>query len=395
MKNRTMMKYYRCFYLCLILWMMATAKCMAQGELMNSYYAGQTIEVTFPSSGRGAFQFELSLAKGLSFVPVTEDGSFLVFLDESQTTHTASVHVNEADRLMRCVVYSTTNALCPSDIMIRVKIADDIDIGETLISYCKVLSDGEEGRVYQYPYEIRIIEKSISENIIPIAEDEEVSFDEEITEETDLSNTVIENTYFNMDAGNGDGYDAEEQALILNSTTTAEEMNAVTCSEVGDDAIRDNYNGVIIKLAAGKGTITVDAKTIGTHVLNVQIGKGEPTKVTKTVRGTVDIPYSVTEPTYVYLYASTAEGSAVRLNRAPSAGENSVLLYGYKVTLMDIVPGDADGDTKVDVNDVTSTINYILNKPVATFIFKAADMDKDGKIDVNDVQAIIYKALGK
>lgn len=59
------------------------------------------------------------------------------------------------------------------------------------------------------------------------------------------------------------------------------------------------------------------------------------------------------------------------------------------------IPGDADGDTKVDVNDVTSTINYILNKPVAKFIKEAADMDKDGKIDVNDVQAIIYKALGK
>ena len=57
--------------------------------------------------------------------------------------------------------------------------------------------------------------------------------------------------------------------------------------------------------------------------------------------------------------------------------------------------GDADGDGSVDVNDVTSTINYILNKPVAKFIIEAADMDKDGKIDVNDVQAIIYKALGK
>ncbi len=57
--------------------------------------------------------------------------------------------------------------------------------------------------------------------------------------------------------------------------------------------------------------------------------------------------------------------------------------------------GDADGDGSVDVNDVTSTINYILNKPVAKFIIEAADMDQDGKIDVNDVQAIIYKALGK
>lgn len=57
--------------------------------------------------------------------------------------------------------------------------------------------------------------------------------------------------------------------------------------------------------------------------------------------------------------------------------------------------GDADGDGTVDVNDVTSTINYILKKPVENFVFEAADMDGDKKVDVNDVQAIIYKALGK
>ena len=57
--------------------------------------------------------------------------------------------------------------------------------------------------------------------------------------------------------------------------------------------------------------------------------------------------------------------------------------------------GDADGDGSVDVNDVTSTINHILNKPVASFYEKAADVDGDGVIDVNDVQGIIDIALGK
>ena len=57
--------------------------------------------------------------------------------------------------------------------------------------------------------------------------------------------------------------------------------------------------------------------------------------------------------------------------------------------------GDADGDGSVDVNDVTSTINHILNKPVASFYENAADVDGDGVIDVNDVQGIIDIALGK
>lgn len=175
--------------------------------------------------------------------------------------------------------------------------------------------------------------------IDPIIEPEEVDFSEIINETTDLSNTVIDNTYFNMDANNGDGYDAMEQALVLNSITTAEQMIAVQDAEIGSVAVLGNYSGIIFELVAGQGTITVDAKTIGSHVLNVQIGKGEPTKITKSERGTVDISFNVTEPTYVYLYASTTEGSTARLDRAPSAAANSVLLYGYKVTLNNSASG--------------------------------------------------------
>jgi Ca2+-binding EF-hand superfamily protein len=56
---------------------------------------------------------------------------------------------------------------------------------------------------------------------------------------------------------------------------------------------------------------------------------------------------------------------------------------------------DADGDGTVDVNDVTTTINYILKKPYTNFIMEAADVDGDKTIDVNDVQGIIDIALGK
>ena len=222
----------------------------------------------------------------------------------------------------------------------------------------------KEGEIYKYSYSfklpdniqsknnIRIVTLLIDEKtgeiinaakvpmeleIVPIIE-EEVTFSENIDKDTDLSNTVIENTYYNMDAENGDGYDAEEQALVLNSTTTEEQMTAIQDAEVGDEEIQEKYKGLIFELAIGKGTVTVDAMTIGTHVLNVQIGKSEPTKITKSERGTVDVTFNITEPTYVYLYATTADGSAARLNRAPSAAANSVLLYGYKVTMDDFEP---------------------------------------------------------
>ncbi len=167
--------------------------------------------------------------------------------------------------------------------------------------------------------------------IKPISESEEMSFKDAIGNETDLENTVIDNTYYNMDATNGDGYDATEQALVLNSTTSSAQMSAVQGAQVGDAAVRENFSGIIFEIPAGQGVITVDAKTIGTHVLNVQIGNGAPTQVKKSERGTVEVEYNVSAPTYVYLYASTESGASARLYRGPSAGANSVLLYGYKV----------------------------------------------------------------
>ena len=194
---------------------------------------------------------------------------------------------------------------------------------------------GAEAQNYEFSYVAGklTIEAIETMEITPITGSEETSFKETIGNETDLENTVIDNTYYNMNAANGDGYDATEQALVLNSTTTDAQMTAILNAEVGDAAVKENYSGIIFEIPAGKGIITVDAKTVGTHVLNVQVGNSTPTKVQKSERGTADVEYNVNAPTYVYLYASTQSGSAARLDRAGTAGANSVLLYGYKVTI--------------------------------------------------------------
>jgi len=117
---------------------------------------------------------------------------------------------------------------------------------------------------------------SLFTNIVPLAEIEplvgsrETTFGGEgdaIHEGTDLTDAVIDNTYYSMDAGNGDGYDAESQALVLNSTNTEGQMSTVTDGRVGDDAVRDNYVGIIFELPSWNGRITLDLQTIGSHAL--------------------------------------------------------------------------------------------------------------------------------
>jgi len=222
-------------------------------------------------------------------------------------------------------------------------------------------------------YEISYVKGTLTispVDVEPVTETETTTFSETVNENTNLSNTVIDNTYFNMNAANGDGYDATEQAIVLNSTTTESQMNTVENAEVGDAAIRQNFNGIIFEVAAGSGTITIDVKTKGTYVLNVQIGKGEPNKITKSERGTADVAYNVTAPTYIYLYASTASGNAAP-HRAASA--NSVLLYGYKVTPGGTGIREISADNPVDVynmqgNKVRSKATTLSGLPKGIYI---------------------------
>lgn len=60
-----------------------------------------------------------------------------------------------------------------------------------------------------------------------------------------------------------------------------------------------------------------------------------------------------------------------------------------------IVMGDANGDGKVSIGDVVTTVNYVLEKPVPNFVYEAANVDGDSKVDMADVVQIVNIVLGK
>ncbi len=57
--------------------------------------------------------------------------------------------------------------------------------------------------------------------------------------------------------------------------------------------------------------------------------------------------------------------------------------------------GDANEDGKVDVTDVMTIVNNILNLPNPAFNGTNADFDKNGEIDVTDVMMVVNYILGK
>ena len=139
----------------------------------------------------------------------------------------------------------------------------------------------------------------------------------------DLSDNVVDGVYYNV---GDDGYDATDGSIVISETTN---MGQITDSEPGSDDVKNNFTGIILKVAAGKGIIKVNVKTSGNAQLVVQVGNGTPMIASKTEQGEVVVSYDVAEDTYVYIYAIIGSSASPSM-RASSTDE--VRIYGFTVS---------------------------------------------------------------
>lgn len=177
--------------------------------------------------------------------------------------------------------------------------------------------------------------------------DSKTSFAAGISEEADLGDAVIGDVYVTV--GDGDGYDSTDGSIVLNSTMTAAEVAGIGSLAPGKSDIANRFNGLIVKVNAGDGTMVIDGKTVGKNTLNVKVGEAEPQAFVKSDRGTIEVAYRVDKETCVYIYgaeqevADDAEAAKAHqvaacrpLSRAAalsaSASENCVKIYAVGVS---------------------------------------------------------------
>ena len=80
----------------------------------------------------------------------------------------------------------------------------------------------------------------------------------------------------------------------------------------------------------------------------------------------------------------TISGTATYYRNAPKS-------ISYQVVIAS--GGDANGDGKLDANDIVEIVNYLTGKPSANFLLKAADANKDNKVDIADIIQIANTIL--
>ena len=170
--------------------------------------------------------------------------------------------------------------------------------------------------------------KEIIELGLPAVDgDEDVDFGDEIDDDTNLDGNIVGDIYYVISSGDG-SYNAGEGCIVVTKPT---DDTAIDGQDIFGEDFKDNYTGIVFKVPAGKGTVTVEAKTEGNMVLKVKIGDAAPISMELEGRLKVTVPYDVTEPTYIYIYGGSKPAAATAMRRAATeSGE--LKLYGFTVT---------------------------------------------------------------
>ena len=194
-------------------------------------------------------------------------------------------------------------------------------------------------------------EGNIATVIQPITEETTVTFggNSGVDENTNLSNTVVEDVLYTLDTTTGDGYDNTDQSITIVSTMSDADIAEMEELIPGTPEFAEKFNGITLELAAGEGSVTFDCQTVGNRQLTVKIGNAPAATYTKSDRGEVKVAYNVAEPCFMYIYATATSASR---GTEPTAVANALKLYGYTVK-----PGDTTGIEAVESISSNETID--------------------------------------
>ena len=94
-------------------------------------------------------------------------------------------------------------------------------------------------------------------------------------------------------------------------------------------------------------------------------------------------------------YDATPEGTYsffvrnIKLGTSDMVNKYAGFDFNIDVNVWNMLPGDANTDSRVDVADIVEIVNYILDNPSERFVFTTADVNTDGEVNVTDVVQVV------
>ena len=231
----------------------------------------------------------------------------------------------------------------------------------------------------------------ISDAVVPLSNGDEVTFIPSLLMTANLSNYSYRGILFTLNEAGGDGFENEDGGIYLESTLTDARVAALNTAVAndsyapGDDGYAVDFaGGITMMVAKGKGTIKIEAETEPAYAYHVKIGNNAPVEVASTTRQWLEIPYAVSQDTYVYIYLVSK--AAVR--ESGDSGRAGTRI-GRREKAHGVVYSVKCACAPMAVADVHTIADYIMGRNPAGFIKGQADVTGDGRIDVADLVKVI------
>ncbi|HCB95642.1 MAG TPA: hypothetical protein DEP65_08580 [Ruminococcus sp.] len=197
-----------------------------------------------------------------------------------------------------------------------------------------------------------------------------ITFSGEPGKETTLSLSDLENTYFTID---GQEYFPDSTTQITLKTSEKENKGKTATVKLTMDKVTGfsgaAKTGITLKIISEK----TDNYSIDTMLDNTLISKGGHRD------GTSTIPKFTVENTVLADDTYTVELSGIGYITYKKTGVT--FDKALEITNAEFVPGDINGDGKVDADDKALANEYVKNGEKN----EAADFNRDGKVDADDL----------
>lgn len=167
----------------------------------------------------------------------------------------------------------------------------------------------------------------IGQYIKPLVEGKTIAFKKsDFTsgdKDVDLTNKTIKNILFTFDQGHADpdendGYDSEDNSVVLMSTISDTDAGKVAGDVAGDKYLpgsaefaKNFVGGITFMVPDGEGTIEIDLMNDPGYTFHIIIGNSAPQTLSKTERGIAKISYQVDHPEYIFLYMTKDSGTRI------------------------------------------------------------------------------------
>lgn len=159
----------------------------------------------------------------------------------------------------------------------------------------------------------------------------------------------------------------------------------------GDPGTCTNFNMTFVG-----GTLTITKAPLTIKARDYTIKQGEPLpefEVEYEGFKNGEYVYALnTLPTLSTTATSDSEPGKYQITVSGATAENYAISYVAGTLTIegpDFIPGDANGDGKVNVTDIVEIVSYIMGKPSNRFVFTAADVTGDGDVNVTDIVSVV------